>query len=268
MMKSKHVKFRFRAKVAKTAITDLVVDVPLNLSVVFTGGIVNKTYFYRRVCEECLGYGCRKTLCNDIKTCSTTDECMNCEYCNGLGIAYYVNEDSNNARQISQRKCKKCNGKGKILKPGEKRCQYCDGTGLSLTEGWLQIPVMKGFKDGQELVFEGFGHDRLDGTSGDAVFRLKYVMPSGKFRREANSADLMYERQINLEDMDLRPYNETSKEPKLRFQEVINGICGEKYQVRWKLRLENYIFLIRISNTVTGIRKGFCNEAVAYTSIL
>ena len=106
----------------------------------------------RRVkCTECKGVG--------------GEDIHPCKYCEGRGkirsMRGYVSVESG---------CTVCKGRGKVP---NKSCLRCAGAGLMLTEQKINLKLSPGIETESTATVTAFGHEVLQGTTGDLLVRIK-----------------------------------------------------------------------------------------------
>jgi DnaJ-related protein SCJ1 len=95
----------------------------------------------------------------------------------------------------SQVACDGCGGEGKKML---KACDACKGKKFIEKEKNLQIRVVPGMKEGEQLVFSGECSDTLEFDSpGDVVLMLKLASDGSPARYEWKDSDLVYRHSVS-----------------------------------------------------------------------
>ena len=213
--KTRRFRMVFEANFEPNIIPPIMVPLEVNLKDIFTGTTVERVFYRREVCPECLGNGGKQ------------GNCRQCGLCGGSGLADHVfkcetpifdtldNDDEDHddedhdddgvasmARTASlhippgaddpttaaggvkknpvyshmtSTTCKACGGKG--CHPVGK-CNGCGGSGYVMTKQTITMEIPRGAPQGFQIVAQGFGHRRMKPMmSGDVMAILKYNMP-------------------------------------------------------------------------------------------
>lgn len=154
--------------------------VTLTLEEMYTG--IKKTIKYKRFepCHECNGSGLGKN--GHTETCPV---------CGGTGTDYVESYPFPRMKT-----CKRCNGKGKIIK---NPCSCCGGTGLEQKDHEVTFDIPAGISDEQQIRLEGEGSlpPIKDGVPGDLFIEIA-TKKHDVFVRRGN--DLLFEFRIPILD--------------------------------------------------------------------
>ena len=125
------------------------------------------------MCSSCGGVGAKSGTAYDT-----------CHECNGTGKVRYM-QDTLFGRAVNVGPCKRCNGKGKIIK---EKCSDCNGAGYVNRNEEIKIKVPAGIDDNQVITMRGKGNaSRTGGPSGDLQIEVT-VIPHAILQR--NKFDL------------------------------------------------------------------------------
>ena len=134
-----------------------------------------KTIVYNRnvTCTSCNGSG------------TTGDGKIEvCDVCNGSGMETVVRQQG---PMIMQQNfpCRKCGGKGQIIK---NPCPECKGNKTISKKETLKIKIPFGIREGNHFVVKGFGNSgKNGGKTGDLIVGIRNVSNNGLFRFRNNS---------------------------------------------------------------------------------
>lgn len=124
-------------------------DIHFNLHLDFEEmcrGCVKQFAVTRRVvCPDCQGKG--------------GEDLMDCEWCENGKTKDYLHQD-----------CELCNGKGKVPRT---TCVRCAGSGLAPKEQKVKLTFPPGIMADGVCDLEGYGHEIMDGETGDLHVRIK-----------------------------------------------------------------------------------------------
>lgn len=144
-------------------------EVKVNLADMYTGRRVQITFDRSAVCPKCDGSGARSR--DDIHQCSA---------CNGAGVRIVRQQIMPGFVTNAQMTCDKCGGKGKMVAHA---CDRCSGAKVIREDVELDVEVMPGAKEGEELLFEGESDESPDFEAGDVVVKLWSERNKNAFRR-------------------------------------------------------------------------------------
>ncbi len=137
-------------------------------------------------------FGCEKTIkVNRTEKCSTCSgsgakngtAMDTCPECHGTGQVRYV-QDTMFGRVVKTGVCKKCNGKGKIIK---EKCSDCNGKGIISVQKEISIKIPAGIDNNQVITMRGNGHaSHNGGPNGDLQIEVS-VRPHDILQRDGNN---------------------------------------------------------------------------------
>ena len=138
----------------------IVDKIEVTLEDLYFGKTVNKTIKIKELCKTCLGIGGDK---NVIKTCRS---------CNGTGAKMVTRPIGPGMIQQFQTVCDQCKGEGEIIPDGS-RCKTCNGQKLFENLKKIEIKILPGMEDGENIILEGAGEQYPKVKAGDVVrFRI------------------------------------------------------------------------------------------------
>ena len=121
------------------------------------------------VCSECGGSGAAKG--------STPETCPDCK---GSGFVSVQQRTPFGVMQSSQ-PCRRCAGKGKIIKTP---CSKCHGTGKTTSSKRVEITIPAGIDDDQNLRVQGKGDAGINGGPNGDLIVIVTVRPDPMFERD------------------------------------------------------------------------------------
>lgn len=134
-------------------------------------------------------FGCEKTIkvtrTEKCTTCSGTGAkngtaMETCSECKGTGQVRYV-QDTMFGRVVKTGVCKKCSGKGKIIK---EKCSDCNGRGTVNNSKEIKIKIPAGIDNNQVITMRGNGHaSHNGGPNGDLQIEVS-VRPHEILQRD------------------------------------------------------------------------------------
>jgi DnaJ homolog subfamily A member 2 len=155
-------------------------DVGLKLEQFYKGTDIKLNFNQARRCGDCKATGAESS-----ETCSG---------CNGSGSRTVGRQIGPGMFAQSQVACDGCGGEGKKTL---KVCGACKGKKFHEKEKNLQIRVVPGMREGEQLVFSGECSDTLEFDSpGDVVLMLKLASDGSPAKYEWKESDLVYRHTI------------------------------------------------------------------------
>lgn len=134
-------------------------NLEINLADMYKGRIVQIQFSRNIVCTKCDGHGAK-----------SKEHIHNCDLCNGQGIRIIRQQIMPGFVTNAQITCDRCNGKGKVIK---EKCEKCQGEKVIEEQIELDIEVVKGAKEGEELIYEGESDEGPDFDAGDVIVKLR-----------------------------------------------------------------------------------------------
>ena len=134
-------------------------DIGLRLADFYSGKDIKLQFNQARRCHVCSGSGA-----------DTTEPCKTC---NGTGARTVSRQIAPGMVAQTRMPCDVCNGEGtRVLRP----CQPCQGKRFTENDKHLDIKILPGMRDGEQIVFSGECSDTLDYDSpGDVVLTLRRI---------------------------------------------------------------------------------------------
>ncbi|KAK6023408.1 DnaJ central domain protein [Ostertagia ostertagi] len=103
----------------------------------------------------------RTVICTDCKGLGgAAGSVVKCSDCKGRGMIIRVMQLAPGMIQQVQSPCSNCKGAGEII-PAKDRCKGCQGQKKRKVEEILEVHVEKGMKDGDKIMFEGRGDEKI-----------------------------------------------------------------------------------------------------------
>lgn len=134
-------------------------------------------------------FGCEKTIkvsrAEKCSSCSGTGakngtHMETCSDCKGTGQVRFV-QDTMFGRVVKTGVCKKCNGKGKIIK---EKCSDCNGKGIVNIQKEIKIKIPAGIDNNQVITMRNNGHASFNGgPNGDLQIEVS-VRPHEILQRD------------------------------------------------------------------------------------
>ena len=109
------------------------------------------------ICDKCDGKGGKKVI--------------KCSQCSGSGMTTEHKQLAPGMFQQINNVCKKCNGEGSIVSESDK-CDKCKGNKLVTKEKVVDVEVIPGMANGENIVFSRQGNKVIDGDQGDIVVKI------------------------------------------------------------------------------------------------
>lgn len=136
----------------------------------------------KSVCKSCKGSGAE-----------ASSERVRCDICGGSGT---VKESKRSffGTFTSLSECRKCRGRGEIIK---NPCKTCSGEGVLRQEEEIEIAIPAGMNDGEMIRVSGAGEAAHLGSSGDLYVKI-HVEPHSDFWREG--ANILTNLEVPLSD--------------------------------------------------------------------
>ncbi|KAL8608401.1 hypothetical protein ACOMHN_002634 [Nucella lapillus] len=135
------------------------------------------------VCKKCRGVGGRPGAS------------VYCQPCSGLGAKVDLVHTQSGMVQPVQTTCFNCHGEGEYFIMRD-RCPACHGRKMAVEKKTLEVPVEKGMRDGQRIVFRGEGEQALtDAEPGDFIIVVQQE-PHATFSR--HNDNLLVAKRVGL----------------------------------------------------------------------
>ncbi len=150
---------------------DLRYDLDISLEQAATGIKQEIKIPKHEVCEDCKGTGAEKGK-----------EFEKCDSCHGTGYIRVSRRTPFGLFQTSSQ-CRKCNGRGSIIK---KICKECDGAGLIRKIKTIEVDIPAGVDSGSRLRVQGEGESRIGAEPGD-LYIFIHVKPHPLFKRDGSN---------------------------------------------------------------------------------
>jgi DnaJ family protein A protein 2 len=132
-------------------------DVGLKLADFFTGKDIKLKFNQARRCVPCNGSGAESS--------------ESCGGCNGAGVRMITRQIGPGMMAQTRAACDVCNGEGRRTL---RTCKSCQGKRFNEREKELDIKIIPGMRDGEQITFSGECSDTLDFDSpGDVVLTLR-----------------------------------------------------------------------------------------------
>lgn len=139
---------------------DVNFELSIDLEHSFTGATKKIKITRRIICSQCDGQG---TPLEENKT--------KCPSCDGTGQISHLRHMG--MMQIVQNQpCHHCQQKGYIIKP-EHNCKSCNGSCTTNNTQELEIPLRKGCRDGEIIIFEGMADELPNTIPGDLLIHIR-----------------------------------------------------------------------------------------------
>ncbi|MBI2507056.1 MAG: molecular chaperone DnaJ [Candidatus Niyogibacteria bacterium] len=149
---------------------DISIDIMISFSEAVFGVTRRILLNKNSVCGVCRGAGAAEN-----------SETERCAVCSGSGT---VRESRRSIFGVftGLSECKKCKGRGEIIK---NPCKSCGGEGITRKEEEVEIAIPAGINNGEMLRVSGAGEAKRNVSAGDLYVKI-YVEPHPKFAREGN----------------------------------------------------------------------------------
>eukprot|EP00298_Acanthocystis_sp_HF-20_P028639 c7430_g1_i1.p1 GENE.c7430_g1_i1~~c7430_g1_i1.p1 ORF type:complete len:480 (-),score=201.08 c7430_g1_i1:43-1446(-) len=141
----------------ESRIAPIKIKIQVPLEALYLGKSIKMEIDRKRICKACEGSG------SSIPGALTT-----CDECRGQGIKVQMHRVGPGLVQQVRAHCTKCGGTGDYI-PDDSKCKTCLGKTISAEKKELNIVIEKGMKDGEQIVFEGEGHQIPKTQAGDVV---------------------------------------------------------------------------------------------------
>ena len=135
------------------------VELEVPLEQMYLGAIRKLRLKKNIICSSCEGTG------------SKSKKVLKCSTCNGSGRFTQIRQ-MGPMRQVVQRACPSCRGKGKSVKSDD-ICGKCKGKTIVKGENILKIEIKKGMKHGDAIVFREESDQEPGIIAGDIIVRIK-----------------------------------------------------------------------------------------------
>lgn len=132
-------------------------DIGLKLSDFYTGKDIKLKFNQARRCSPCSGSG--------------ADASEQCGACNGVGVRMITRQIGPGMMAQTRAACDVCSGEGRRTL---RTCKSCQGKRFVESEKELDIKILPGMREGEQITFTGECSDTLDFESpGDVVLTLR-----------------------------------------------------------------------------------------------
>ncbi len=134
-------------------------DVGLRLADFYKGHEIKLKFNQARKCVTCRGSG--------------SESSESCGACGGSGVRMITRQIGPGMLAQTKAACDVCSGEGKRV---IKQCMKCHGKKMTEHEKMLEIQIKPGYRDGEQLTYQGECSDSIEFDSpGDVVLTLKRV---------------------------------------------------------------------------------------------
>lgn len=138
---------------------DIVLNMNLSFEEAAFGCTKDVTINITEKCDTCHGTGARDGSAYET-----------CPECNGTGRVKYV-QDTIFGRVVNTGPCKRCDGKGKIIKD---KCHDCGGKGYKKNTKTIKVKIPAGIDNDQVITMRGHGNASTSGgPNGDLVIEVR-----------------------------------------------------------------------------------------------
>ncbi len=161
---------------------DVKFELWVDLESVFVGAMKKIKITRKVICSTCDGIG--TPLQENKTTCSQCDGTGHVSLLRHMGIMQI----------IQQQPCHNCQQRGYIILP-EHRCSTCSGAGTKPQTEQVDVPLRKGCRDGEIIVFQGMADETPDTIPGDL---LVYIKVKRHEMYERSDGDLYISKELNL----------------------------------------------------------------------
>lgn len=140
---------------------DIEVSVTLSFEEAAFGCVKEVSLNILEQCSSCSGTGARNGTAYEV-----------CPECKGTGKVKYV-QDTIFGRVVNTGPCRRCDGKGKIIKD---KCTDCGGKGYNKVSKTVKINIPAGIDDDQIITMRGRGNaSKQGGPNGDLIIDVRVV---------------------------------------------------------------------------------------------
>lgn len=141
---------------------DIEISVTLSFEEAAFGCVKEMTLNILEKCDSCSGTGAKNGTAYEI-----------CPECKGTGKVKYV-QDTIFGRVVNSGPCRRCDGKGKIIK---EKCPDCGGKGYNKASKTIKVNIPAGIDDDQIITMRGKGNaSKQGGPNGDLIIDVR-VLP-------------------------------------------------------------------------------------------
>jgi DnaJ homolog subfamily A member 2 len=157
----------------RTRARDRVEEINIDLEDIYNNVSKKIDIKQKTSCLSCNGTGAKSK--SDIVTCKK---------CNGKGKIMKITQIGPGMMQQSVSDCYDCGGEGKIIK---EKCPECNGQKLVMKNKTINLPIHKGIKDGEKIRIPDLAHHVPDcDEQGDLILVVNIVKHS-RFDRKGNN---------------------------------------------------------------------------------
>lgn len=122
--------------------------------------------------------------------------------------------------QQIQSACDECSGSGEIISMKD-RCTQCKGKKVLAEKKFLEVPIDKGMKGGEQIIFQGESDQSPSSEPGDVVIVIEET-PHNRFKRQGS--DLIVEIEIDL----------------------LSALCGGQFTIK---HLDDRVLVVNLERT-------------------
>ncbi|OQR86117.1 DnaJ domain containing protein [Achlya hypogyna] len=152
----------------------LVLEVPVDLATLYTGGTYTATIEKQVVCNLCQGHGYDQAA-----------GMHKCPVCGGAGIVVHEQRFGRRVHRVRMG-CDHCGRSGHL--PNHV-CPRCHGHGHHRTESSVSFTIAPGMMHGEEVILQGAGNAQRHVATGDVVLRLMPARTASRFLRRGHDLE-------------------------------------------------------------------------------
>lgn len=134
-------------------------NLEVSLEDMYLGKKVQITHERNILCPACDGSGAKSKA--DIHTC---------DKCNGQGVRVVRQQIMPGFITNAQVQCDECRGQGRVIKH---MCPRCGGNKVIREAAELDVEIVPGAHEGEEIIFEGDADEGPDYEAGDVIFNIR-----------------------------------------------------------------------------------------------
>lgn len=144
-------------------------NLEVNLADMYKGRTVTISFDRHVLCPACDGSGAKSK--SDIH---------HCDKCNGQGVRIVRQQIMPGFVTNAQVTCDACAGQGRVIKH---QCPKCQGGKVVVEQVELDVEILPGMHEGEELVYEAEADEGPDFDAGDVLVKVQSKAQRGDFRR-------------------------------------------------------------------------------------
>ncbi|MCO5586130.1 hypothetical protein L7F22_040070 [Adiantum nelumboides] len=144
-------------------------NLEVNLADMYKGRTVTISFDRHVLCPACDGSGAKSK--SDIHHCET---------CNGQGVRIVRQQIMPGFVTNAQVTCDACGGQGRVIKH---KCPKCEGAKVIVEQVELDVEILPGTHEGEELLYEAEADEGPDFDAGDVLVKVQSKPQRGDFRR-------------------------------------------------------------------------------------